>query len=250
MFDLTVPCWRAVLADDVSGEFWGGVCVGPPASGRRDKRAMTTLGYRREDGFTMIELMVTIAVAAILVGIAVPSFQNYIQNTRSRALASDLSSALNLARAEAVTRADQVNVCPSDDGAACGGTWADGWVVIVVASGELLRTYPEPRGNGHDHADARGRHGDPFRPARPAPRWHHPAPCPGGRLPGQPGAPDRSRSRWARQHASGGLPVIRCFASRRQRGVGMIEVLISIVVVALGVLALARLQTTMIRSKP
>jgi type IV fimbrial biogenesis protein FimT len=107
---------------------------------------MRTLGYRREDGFTMIELMVTIAVAAILVGIAVPSFQNYIQNTRSRTLASDLSSALSLARAEAVTRAEQVNVCPSDDGAACGGTWADGWVVIVNASGELLRTYPEPRG--------------------------------------------------------------------------------------------------------
>ncbi|MEE4108771.1 MAG: GspH/FimT family pseudopilin [Halieaceae bacterium] len=106
---------------------------------------MTTLGYRREDGFTMIELMVTIAVAAILVGIAVPSFQNYIVNTRSKTLASDLSSALNLARTEAVTRSVQVTVCPSD-GAACGGTWVDGWVVIVDGTGELLRTYPEPRG--------------------------------------------------------------------------------------------------------
>jgi type IV fimbrial biogenesis protein FimT len=108
---------------------------------------MTTLGYRREDGFTMIELMVTIAVAAILVGIAVPSFQNYIVNTRSKTLASDLSSALNLARAEAVTRSEQVDACPSNDGAACGGTWADGWIVIVNASAEVLRAYPAPRGN-------------------------------------------------------------------------------------------------------
>lgn len=108
---------------------------------------MTEHTNRRERGFTMIELMVTVAIAAILLGVAIPSFNNYIQNTRTKAVAAELSSALNLARSEAVTRSAQVDVCPSNDGAACGATWADGWIVVVNATGEVLRAYPAPRGN-------------------------------------------------------------------------------------------------------
>lgn len=95
----------------------------------------------------MIELMVTIAVLAILVGIAIPSFNNYFQNTRTKAIAAELTSAINLARSEAITRSEQVNVCPSNDGATCGATWIDGWIVIVNATNLVLRAYPAPRGN-------------------------------------------------------------------------------------------------------
>jgi type IV fimbrial biogenesis protein FimT len=96
-------------------------------------------------GFTMIELIVTIAIAAVIAALGVPSFNLLIQNSRTSALTNDLSSGLNLARTEAITRADQVDLCPSNDGASCGGNWTDGWIVIVNATNEVLRVYGAPR---------------------------------------------------------------------------------------------------------
>lgn len=55
-------------------------------------------------GFTLIELMVTVAIVAILLGIGVPSFQSYIANQRGRAATLDLIAALQSTRAEAVKR--------------------------------------------------------------------------------------------------------------------------------------------------
>lgn len=96
----------------------------------------------RQSGLTMIELMVTIAVVAILAFIAVPSFQNYIANQRVRSSAADLLSAMNFARSEAIKRnlANGVSVSP-----VTAGDWTDGWTVDIVG-GALLRTYGEQSG--------------------------------------------------------------------------------------------------------
>jgi type IV fimbrial biogenesis protein FimT len=80
--------------------------------------------------------MVTLAVLAIVVGIAVPSFNNQIQNNRSVALADELVTALNYARSEAVKRGRRVSLCASGNGATCGTTWTDGWMVFVDTAGE------------------------------------------------------------------------------------------------------------------
>jgi type IV fimbrial biogenesis protein FimT len=86
-----------------------------------------------QKGFTLIELMVTLAVLAVAVGIAAPSFKSQVLNNRSVTLGSDLVTALNFARVEAVKRGARVSICPSTDGATCiGGTqWAKGWMVFV-----------------------------------------------------------------------------------------------------------------------
>ncbi|WP_444906467.1 GspH/FimT family pseudopilin [Microbulbifer sp. SSSA008] len=87
----------------------------------------------RQGGFTLIEMMVSLVVLALLVGIAVPSFTDMINNNRSVALAEDFAGALNYTRAEAIRRGGRVSICASTDGASCGAadTWDQGWIVFV-----------------------------------------------------------------------------------------------------------------------
>lgn len=105
---------------------------------------MTKHSYRRSHGFTMIELMVTLVVLGVLLGVGIPSFNIIMVNSRTSALANDVTSAINLARSEAVKRAEQVTVCPSDDETSCSGAWTDGWIALVDASSEVLRVWPAP----------------------------------------------------------------------------------------------------------
>jgi len=90
----------------------------------------------------------TLVVVAILLVVGVPSFNVVFQNVRTSALANDLTSGLNLARSEAITRAAQVNLCPSNAaGTACetgSPDWTDGWLVIVDSDATVLRAYPAP----------------------------------------------------------------------------------------------------------
>lgn len=88
-------------------------------------------------GFTLIELMVTLTVAAILMGLAVPAFRSFLQNDRLMTQASQLSTALYLARAEAVKQDTPVLVCASTNGSTCSGagTWETGWIVLSTAPG-------------------------------------------------------------------------------------------------------------------
>jgi type IV fimbrial biogenesis protein FimT len=97
---------------------------------------------RQQHGFTLIELMVTMAVLAIVIGIAVPSFNNLIQNNRSVALGEELVTALNFARSEAVKRGGRVSLCASADGIACSNNWTDGWMVFVDTAASDTATPP------------------------------------------------------------------------------------------------------------
>jgi type IV fimbrial biogenesis protein FimT len=85
---------------------------------------------------SLIELMVTIAVLVILLGLAIPSFQSFIRNNRLTTVANELASAFSIARSEAVRRGQQVTVCKADtyaDIPACGGDadWNNGWLISV-----------------------------------------------------------------------------------------------------------------------
>ncbi len=89
-------------------------------------------------GFTLIELMVTVAVAAILLTVGVPSFRATVENNRLTAAANELVGALNLARSEAIKRGVRVTVCKSADGATCttSSDWEKGWIVFVDLNGD------------------------------------------------------------------------------------------------------------------
>ena len=100
------------------------------APSRRARSGRAPAAY----GFTLIELLVTLAVAAILLGIAMPAFSSFVQNSRLSMEANTLVYDLNLARSEAVKLDTPVEVCASNDGANCGGTWANGWIVLCPAN--------------------------------------------------------------------------------------------------------------------
>src|ERR1700743_3191135 len=84
-------------------------------------------------GFTLIQKLITIAIAAILMGIAIPSFR-YITNANR--IASELNGLLGdlqLARAEAIKQGRNVTVCQSNDNTTCTNStsWQSGWIVFT-----------------------------------------------------------------------------------------------------------------------
>lgn len=82
-------------------------------------------------GFTIIELMVTLSIAAILMGIAIPNFISMIKNNRLSTQTNDLIADLSVARGESAKRGVRVTMCISTDGATCTGTnWALGRIVF------------------------------------------------------------------------------------------------------------------------
>lgn len=91
---------------------------------------------RRAHGFTLLELLVTIAVAAILLAIAVPSYLAMVQRNTIAANANDLVGDFNYARSEAVARGRPVYICQSADQLQCGdGDWKDGWIIFAPEAG-------------------------------------------------------------------------------------------------------------------
>ncbi len=88
---------------------------------------------RRQAGFTLVELLVALAVAAILLAVGVPSFRSTIASNRLTSTTNDLVGTLAQARSEAIKRGTRVTVCMSADGEKCAqtGTWAQGWISFV-----------------------------------------------------------------------------------------------------------------------
>lgn len=92
-------------------------------------------------GFTLLELMVVVTVAAILLVIGVPSLQKWVRDNRIVTETNSLVAHLNLARSEAIKRRTRVAICSSKDAGAAvpacdGGTdWSTGWVVFQDPEG-------------------------------------------------------------------------------------------------------------------
>ena len=83
----------------------------------------------RDQGFTLNELMITLALLAIAANIAVPAFDGLITRNRQQALMEQVEKTLNDARADAVLKRRTVEICGSSNGESCSANWGDGWLV-------------------------------------------------------------------------------------------------------------------------
>lgn len=91
---------------------------------------------RRASGFTLIELVVTLAVFGVLLALAMPALRDLVINTRLSTASSEMQTALGLARNEAITRHQSVSVCPSANGTTCSGDWNNEQGVIVLTDSD------------------------------------------------------------------------------------------------------------------
>lgn len=84
----------------------------------------------RSWGFSLIELMVTVAVLAILVAIGLPSFQGSMRSNRVATGTNEFVASLSLARSEAIRSPGGAGICATTNGTLCNGdSWNDGWLV-------------------------------------------------------------------------------------------------------------------------
>ena len=92
--------------------------------------------------FTLIEVLVTIAIAGILLALAAPSFVATTQKMRALGEANGFANDLQFARSEAIKQGQPVSLCASADGTSCllTGTWHQGWIVFSDPLGTLAVT--------------------------------------------------------------------------------------------------------------
>lgn len=94
----------------------------------------------RSRGFTLVEMMVAISIAAILLAVAIPSFQSLIKRNAIENLQTRLAAALTAARSEAASRNVVTTLCSSDTGTGCvANKWSSGWIVFIDLNADAVK---------------------------------------------------------------------------------------------------------------
>jgi len=99
---------------------------------------------RKQTGFTLVELMITLVIAAILIAVAAPNFSAMTQNNRISAQTNQIITAFTFARSEAVKRSATINVTATNPIAT--DEWGAGWTVSI-AGGADLKIFPPLEGS-------------------------------------------------------------------------------------------------------
>lgn len=112
------------------------------------------LPFVRDQGFTLVELMITLAILAIVGSFAMPAFRDTILNTRIKTASNDLIGIMQIARSESIKRKRPITVCvrvPNTTTCSAKTNWSDGLVMwidtnsdgVVDGGEEVLRQTEE-----------------------------------------------------------------------------------------------------------
>jgi len=102
------------------------------------------MGKMHQEGVTLIELLVTLSVVAIIIAVGVPALRDFFATNHMSAATNDIITSLHLARSEAIKRDTLTRMCPSANwdqpNPACtdGGNLAEGWIVIADPDGDAI----------------------------------------------------------------------------------------------------------------
>ena len=108
-------------------------------------------------GLSLLELLISLGILSILLGISIPNFYELAQSISGDVALRKLATAVQLSKSTAVTTGTTVTLCRSADGFVCGGSWQDGVIVftdrnrdrVVNENDRLVRHITFPNGNGH-----------------------------------------------------------------------------------------------------
>ncbi len=115
------------------------------------------MDIKRQTGFTLYELLITVLVVGVILTIGIPNMAEFTQNSRLTSASNDLLSSFQLARSEAARSKTNITICASPDplaaNANCGGNFSTGWIIFLDIDGDLnragadenvLRAHPAP----------------------------------------------------------------------------------------------------------
>lgn len=97
------------------------------------------LNYHAQQGITLFELMITLALVAILASLALPAFEPLIKRNQVQVLTLQLTRSLAYARSQAITQHAPISLCGSSNGSDCSASWQSGWRIYQPNNQQTLR---------------------------------------------------------------------------------------------------------------
>jgi len=88
---------------------------------------------RQRSGYTLVEMLTVLVIAAVLASVALPYLQAMIASAQLNSAVSDLHGAISLARSQAIARGSRVQLVPLEPS---GANWREGWVVFIDTNGD------------------------------------------------------------------------------------------------------------------
>jgi type IV fimbrial biogenesis protein FimT len=121
--------------------------IEPPAIALGPRgQSLSQASATRRRGYTLVEVMVVLAIIGVLASAAAPSFSDMMLGSKVSGYASRLVASTMLARSEAIKRNAVVSMCVSANGTSCGtGGWEQGWLVMCRTTDQV---YCDPAGAG------------------------------------------------------------------------------------------------------